>query len=140
MKSNVADEGQAAQAARARYARVIEIGTHLGIALVALAFVAYVFGWARPMVPLEAMPDLWQHPVADYLQRAGLPTGWGWLRFVAHGDVATLIGIAVLAGVSLVGVLVLIPLYAARRDWIYLGIAGAGGVVLVVAASSWLGH
>lgn len=129
----------AALQARLRYARVVEIGTYLGMALLALAFLAYALGWVRPMVPLEAMPGLWAHPVADYLQRSGLPTGWGWLRFLNHGDVATLIGISVLAAVSLVALLAVLPLYLKRRDWIYVGFTGAGCLVLIAAASSWIG-
>lgn len=124
---------------RQRYARVVEIGTHLGMALLALAFFAYAFGWMRPMVPLEVIPTLWAHPVSEYLQRAGLPTGWGWLRFVAHGDVAALVGISVLAGVSLVALLAVLPLYLRRRDWIYVGVVAAGSVVLIAAASSLIG-
>ncbi len=129
----------AALQARLRYARVVEVGTYLGMALLALAFLAYAFGWVRPMVPLEAMPGLWAHPVADYLQRAGLPTGWGWLHFLNHGDVATLIGISVLAAVSLAALLAVLPLYLKRRDWIYVGFTGAGALVLIAAASSWIG-
>lgn len=122
------------------YARVLEWGTWIGIAALTFAFVAYCAGWLKPMVPLEAMPALWGHPVADYLQRSGLPTGWGWLAFVVHGDVANLVGIGILAGVSLLCLLALIPLYVARKDWIYALIAASGGAVLVLAASSLLGH
>jgi len=91
------------------------------------------------MVPLEVIPTLWAHPVSEYLQRTGLPTGWGWLRFVAHGDVAALVGISVLAGVSLVALLAVLPLYLKRRDWIYVGVVAAGSVVLIAAASSLIG-
>ena len=127
-------------AARQRYAYVIGWGTRIGMLAMTLAFIAYCAGWLKPMVPLESLPGLWGQPVAVYLKRSGLPTGWGWLQYVMQGDIANLVGIAVLAGTSLMGLLGLIPLYARGRDRVYLLIVGAGCAVMALAASSVLGH
>ena len=123
-----------------RFARVLEWTMHLGLAMLALSFTAYCAGWLPPMVPLDAMPALWGHPLADYLQRAGLPIGWGWVKFAAHGDVANLAGIAVLAGATVAGLLAVVPLYIARKDRIYAALALVGAAVVLLAASAVLSH
>jgi hypothetical protein len=38
---------------------------------------AYVFGWAVAHVPPQRLPELWNLPVGEYLQRTGMPTGLG---------------------------------------------------------------
>jgi len=64
---------------------------------------------------------------------------------VAHlhrGDIANLLGIALLTGCSLLSLLVVIPVYARRNDRVYAGLAAAQIVVLLMAASGLLttGH
>lgn len=123
-----------------RFARVLEWSMRLGMAMLAFSFTAYCAGWLQPMVPLDAMPALWGHPLADYLQRSGLPIGWGWLKFATHGDVANLAGIAVLAGATVAALLAIASLYAARKDWIYTVLALAGSGIVLLAASAVLSH
>ena len=68
--------------------------------------------------------------------------GWRWLALAHHGDMATLLGIAVLAGCSMACVAALLPLYHARRERAYLALGAAQLAVLLLAASGVLvtGH
>ena len=65
-----------------------------------------------------------------------------WAALAAHGDIANLLGIALLAGCSLPPLLALVPLYASRGDRVYAGLCLAQVAVLVLAASGVLrvGH
>lgn len=124
------------------YARWLDRGSRVGLIALVLLFGAYLSGISPAHVPLETLPSLWHLPVGEFLARTGLPAGWGWLRLARHGDVANLLGIALLAGSSLLALAVLLPLYTRRGDRVFLAICIAQIVVLLFAASGVLtaGH
>jgi len=124
------------------YARLLDWSTRLGLLVLVLSFAAYAFGLVIPHVPLERLPQLWSHPVAQYLQETQLPVGWGWLALVHRGDVAGLVGIVILAGCSLACLLALVPLYLRRGDKAFAALCLAEVAVVLLAASGWLsgGH
>lgn len=144
MTTNAADKARHVYASpeQLRYARVLDAGMKAGLLLLALGFVAYVAGVAPIQVPFEDLPRLWELEAADYLRATGMPDGWGWVRMLDRGDVLPLIGMAVLCSLTLACFLVLLPAYAARRDWAYVLIVALEIGVLVLAASGVLtaGH
>ena len=125
-----------------RYARVLDAGMRFGLGVLVLGFIAYITGLVPAHVPLDQMPVLWALAAPEYLRATGMPEGWGWLAMFASGDVLPLFGIAILAGISGLCFVVLLPLYTARRDWIYFSIAALEIAVLTLAASGILtvGH
>lgn len=124
------------------YARLLDWGTHLGLAVLVLIFGLYVSGVARAGVPLEDMPRLWSLPLASYLAQTGLPTGWAWLAHWRLGDAASLLGVVILAGTSVTCLLAVVPLFWRRRDRIFVALALAEMGVVMLAASGILttGH
>lgn len=124
------------------YARVLDWGSRVGLVVLVLSFAAYLSGLMASHVPPERLPGLWIHPVGRYLELTQSPTGWGWLSLIHLGDMAGLLGIAILAGGSVACLLALVPLYAARRDRAFVAICLAEVAVVVLAASGWLagGH
>lgn len=125
-----------------RYARVLEWAARAGLVVLVLSFTAYVTGLMESHVPPQKLPELWVHPVDRFIELTGSPQGWGWIRMIHLGDIAGLLGIAILAGGSVLCLLSLVPLYAARRDRAFAGISLAGAAVILLAASGWLagGH
>jgi len=103
-------------------------------------FAAYAGEMLPLQVPFDALPRLWSLPVGDFLRESGMPAGWGWLTMLGKGDVLALAGIALLASVSPLCLLLLLPAYAQRRDGAYLAFTLALVGVLVLAASGILGH
>jgi hypothetical protein len=126
----------------ALYARLLDWGTRLGLLVLILGFAAYMLGLTTPLVSLQDLPQLWNQPVAVYLEKYGTPVGWGWLGMLGKGDMLNLLGIAILAGSSIPPLLGLVPLYLKRQDYIYSGLCVAIILVLVLAASGVLtgGH
>ena len=124
------------------YARLLDWGARLGLLVLVLSFAAYMLGLAESHVPMRQLPELWEHPVGRYLELTQSPTGWGWLALVHRGDVTGLVGIAILAGCSLVCLLALVPLYWRRGDRAFVALCLAEVAVVVLAASGWLtgGH
>lgn len=125
-----------------RYAYLLDWGARLGVIALIASFAAYVFGVLPPFVPLAQLPNVWNQPVAAYLQQTATPTGWGWLALAHKGDLSGLLGISILAGCSIPPLLSLIPLYFKQRDYVYAGICTMVIAVLVLAASGVLtgGH
>ncbi len=130
------------QAEAARYAGLLEWGTRLGVLALLLSFSAYLFGFLAPHVPVQQLPEVWNLPLASYLERTHTPRGWNWLALAGTGDMLNLVGIVLLIAASLPPLLGLIPLYLQRRDFAYASICSAVLAVLVLAASGILtgGH
>lgn len=118
-----------------RYARLLDWGTRIGLLVLVASFSAYVLGLLEPQVPLQRLPQLWQLPVGQFLQQTQMPTGWGWLALAHKGDMAGLLGIAILAGCSVLCLLALVPLYIKRGDKAYVWLCLAEVAVVVLAAS-----
>ena len=129
-------------AAHLRYASLLDWGTRIGFVTLAASFAVYLFGWLPPHVPMEKLPGLWNLPVDRYLQFTATPTGWGWLALAHKGDLANLLGIAVLAACSLPPLLAMIPLYLRQRDRVFAALCALEVAVIVLAASGVLtaGH
>jgi hypothetical protein len=76
--------------------------------------------------------------VGQYLAQTQSPTSWGLLPLLHRGDVLGLVGIVILAGCSVVGLLALVPMYAAGRDKVFAALCLIEASVVLVAASGWL--
>ena len=124
------------------YAHWLDWGTRIGSALLLVTFVLYLSGWMAPLVSLDRLPKVWNLPVGKFLSATGQPAGWGWLRLAGHSDIANLVGIGVLAGCSMLCLLVVTRMYLRRGDRVFAAICVAEVLVLVLAASGVLtsGH
>ena len=98
--------------------------------------------WPRPTCRWLGCPSSGSTRWAAFLELSNSPTGWGWLALVGRGDIAGLLGIAILAGSSVLCLLALVPIYLARGDKAFVAVCLAEVAVVVLAASGWLagGH
>ena len=132
------------------YAKILEVGMYSGLALLLVTFALYVLGIVTPGVPLEEVPNLWVLSVHEYLEtvnrdflhREHVVTGWGWLAVVGKADFLNFVGIAFLAGVTIVCYIGIIPTLFRKKQTAYLAIAVVEVIVLTLAASGILtvGH
>jgi hypothetical protein len=138
-ETQMANQGHTGQSPpQLRYAMLIEWGTRIGLLVLALSFGAYVSGLVPAHVPLERLPQLWSQPVGHFVAATGAPTGWGWLQLLHRSDVLGLAGIAILSVCSVVGLLALVPMYAARRDRTFAVLCLLESLVVLLAASGLL--
>ena len=124
--------------AQLRYATTL---FYLGLAsfiIMLVTYFLYVSGVTTPLVPLEEMPKLWVHRSAEYLARALIPQGWGWIKLLNKGDMANFIGIALLASVTLICYVQLAWSFIKSKEGIMVVIAILEIIVLVTAASGIL--
>jgi|GEM_PF-163748 len=75
--------------------------------------------------------------------KPSFPSGWEWLKMLGEGDFVNFIGVAILAGMTILCFLVaLAPAYLKQKDWPYFGLVIFECLVLLLAASGILkvGH
>jgi hypothetical protein len=117
------------------YARWLSASTRIALAALVAAFASYASGLLQPLVPLARLPDLWRLPAREFIATTGAPTGWGWVALLGTGDYLNLLGVALLATVTLVCYARLILLYRRNGDRVMARLAMAQVIVLLAAAS-----
>jgi len=124
------------------YAGILEKGMYFGLLTLFVTFIIYVFGIFKPFIPLEELSSCWSMSSADYLHAKGIPAGWGWLGMIGYGDFLNFIGIAILAGVTIICYLAIVPTLLKNNDKVYAILAILEALILSLAASGILavGH
>jgi hypothetical protein len=117
------------------YAKVLAVGMYAGLVCLFLTFALYVFGIMEPHIALEELPQHWGKSVRDYLVDTKIDTGWSWVGMLGYGDFVNFIGIAALAGVTIICYLAIVPGLLKSKDVTYSVLALLEVLVLVLAAS-----
>lgn len=121
-----------------RYAKVLGLGVQAGFILLVISFAIYMAGILKPLIPVAQLPKYWGLPAAEFVKATHSPTGWAWLSDIGMGDELNLVGIVVLAGISAISTLAVLPFFARRGEKAHLAISVLLVVVLVVSASNIL--
>ena len=129
-----------------RYASILEIGVYLGLAILLVTFALYGSGAIAPSVPLHELPNYWGLSVHEYLETTNaqylhhdhIITGWQWISVIDKSDYLNYVGIVLLAGVTAVCFLGIIPTLLRKHDRVYATMAALEVIVLVLAASGLL--
>ena len=79
-------------------------------------------------------------PIRHYT--TNIKPGWSWLGMLGYGDFINFVGVAILAGVTIICYLAIIPIFLKTNDKVYAFLALLEVVILCLAASSILavGH
>ncbi len=120
------------------YAQLLDGGMKVGLLGLVVTFLVYVSGLLPARIPVDDLPRYWSMPVKEYLAATGIHAGWGWLGLLGNGDFLNFVGIAFLAGVTLVCYLAIVTILLRKKDLVFAGIAVAEVVVLALAASGVL--
>lgn len=120
------------------YAKLLDSGMKAGLLGLIITFVIYISGILTPHVPVEQLPNYWKMSVHKYLAATNIHPGWWWLGMLGKGDFLNFIGIAFLAGVTIICYIRIIPILFRKKDTVYGIIAILEVLVLVLAASGIL--
>ncbi|MEK6656316.1 MAG: hypothetical protein AABY58_02640 [Nitrospirota bacterium] len=120
------------------YASLLSNGSWAGLGILVAAFVIYISGVLPNVVDFDKLQIYWKLRASEYIHQANSPTGWQWLNLLNNGDMLNFIGIAVLAGITVICYLRIIPIFIRKKDTIYLAIALLEVAVLLLAASGIL--
>ncbi len=131
----------AASPTQIRYANLLGIISNIGLGLLILTFIMYVFGFsfAAPHIPVEDLVKTWGMSSGEFNKLHNVPMGWGWINLLAQGDFSNFIGIAILAGVTIVCYIQLCMDLLRENDKLMATIAFIEVIVLVVAATGIVG-
>ena len=121
------------------YAEILFWGCWGGLALMAVTYIVYLAGILPPHVPMDQITVLWSKPVGTYLAEGKVPNGWGWLVLLGKGDFVNFLGIVLLAGLTIVAYLPLIPAFLGKKDKAFAVIAILEVLVLLIVASGLVG-
>ncbi len=120
------------------YARWLAFGVSVGFGSLVVSFVVYMTRLLAPGIAPEQLPRYWGLPVAEYVKATGAPTGWSWVMRLGEGDLLNYVGFAILASVTMVCYLRMLPIYLRTRERAFAAICVAEIAVLAAAASGLL--
>ncbi len=121
------------------YANLLEKGMYLGLLILLVTFLLYVLGIMKPYIPVNDIPKCWTMGVHDYLHQCNIQSGWAWTRMLYYGDFINFVGIAMLAGVTVICFLRIVPVLWKEGDKWYAFFAVLEALILGLAASGILG-
>jgi hypothetical protein len=124
------------------YAKILEKGMLFGLLILLITFGLYTFGILDPYIPLDKISSYWSDNVHDYLKHAGIKDGWAWLGMIKYGDFINFVGVAILAGVTIICYAAIVPTLLKNKDVVYAVLAVLEVIILSAAASGLLavGH
>jgi len=120
------------------YANLLDWGMRIGLLLLIVTFVIYLTAFMKPHIPRYEVSNYWGMSVHEYLQATGVQAGWSWVAMVGKGDFLNFVGIALLAGVTVMCYIRITPILFRKNDRVYAILAIVEVLVLVLAASGIL--
>lgn len=121
-----------------RYANILNIGMYVGLLIIGITFILYLASILPPFIPLQELPNYWTMRSADFIHTLHTPTGWDWVFMLNRGDYLNLVGIAILAGLTILCYIVILPVLVRKKDKPYIIITILEVIILVFAASGIL--
>ncbi|MHB9111136.1 MAG: hypothetical protein ACYC4D_00685 [Thermoleophilia bacterium] len=124
-----------------RYGAILDICMKAGLLVLVIAFVLYLVGFPKPLIPVDEVSANWALKVGGddgYLARTGIEKGWSWATHLDQSDFLTFAPIAFLASVTVICYLAILPIFLKRKDYIFATLAVGEVLILVLAASGVL--
>lgn len=121
------------------YAKILNKGMLVGLVILFITYAIYVLGFMQPHVPLDQLDQYWSLSVGEYLHAIDVHAGWSWTGMLNRGDFLNFVGIVILAGVTILCYIAIIPTLLKNKDKIFALIAALEVIVLVLAAAGVVG-
>jgi len=121
------------------YADLLFYGSWGAIAILLITFFVYVSGVFESYIPINEISQYWSMPVSQYVHEANIPIGWGWATLLGKGDFLNFIGIVLLAGMTIVCYIVILPYYIKQKDIAFVVLIILEVLVLCLGASGIFG-
>jgi hypothetical protein len=121
------------------YANLLFYGSWGAIAILFITFGVYVSGIFESYIPINEVSQYWSMPVSQYVHEANIPIGWGWAALIGKGDFLNFVGIVLLAGMTIVCYIVILPYYLKEKDIPYVVLIILEVLILCLGASGLLG-
>ncbi len=131
----------AASPAQLRYANILHYGSLLGFIVMVITFILYILELSleAPHVSVNSLVETWHLSATEFNATHKIPIGWGWLNLLLTGDFGNFIGIAILAGLTIVCYVQLAIDFFRTNETLMAIIATIEVIVLTVAATGLVG-
>lgn len=118
------------------YAAILSKATTLGMILVAIGYVLYVFQLMPLSVPIDQVAGNWGLRASEFHHKVpGAPYGWSCFNQAGNGDVLSYISIIYLGIVTMMCLVAAGIAFLREKNMIYTLISFAQVAVLVLAAA-----
>jgi len=121
-----------------RYADILDKGMKIGLVVLFITFILYIFEIFTSHIPFSELPKYWGLPVHEYVEVSKINTGWSWVGMLGKGDFVNFIGISFLAGTTIICYIGVVPVFFKKKDTIFFVISLLEVSVLILAASGIL--
>ena len=118
------------------YANILFYLNLIGLFILLTGFTLYLTGVITPIVPLEELPRFWSLSLNEYMEKSNMPTGWQWISNIGYGDIAPMLGIAVLASVTFMCYFVLLLKFFMRGAKTFALIVSIELLLILLSASN----
>lgn len=118
-----------------RYAEVLHWIALIGLVLLVATFALYLSGLIPPLVEPSEVTQMWHLSAEEYTETNNIPTGWGWIQEIVHGDMLAFASLVLLASGTIICFIITLFSFLKDKDWIYSGIIILEIFVLLLAAS-----
>lgn len=116
------------------YANILDIGMKLGLIALVITFIIYLLGILPNQIPIKDLPYLWSLKIHEFIEKTALPTGWGWMKNINKGDYLNYIPIAFLGALTILCYIRILPIFAKKKDTIYIILSLLEIIILALAA------
>lgn len=128
-------QNQHADNVQLAYAGVLGVTSTLGIILVVLGYIVYVFQLLPLSVPVEAVAANWHLRAADLHRQIHVSSGWSCFSELGKGDAISYVSIIYLASVTMFCLFAAAMAFFKEKNLIYVTISILQLGVLVFAAA-----
>lgn len=118
-----------------KYAGILQKISLSGLGVLIVGFIVYVSGILPNIVPVRKIPELWGLRVDEFIEKTGMPTGWGWVPLLHNGDMLSFLGVVVLSAASLICFCMVLPTFVKKKDTPLVVIVSLQIIILLLAAS-----
>ncbi|NTV07739.1 MAG: DUF1634 domain-containing protein [Chlorobium limicola] len=115
------------------YASVLDVVSHIGMALIAAGFLIYVLKLLPLTVSIEDVAAHWHMRAADMNRILTVPSGWSWVQDPLHGDVLSYFSVVFLSMAAMICLVSVIPVFLGEKNRTYALIALLQVMVLAAA-------
>ncbi len=115
------------------YASVLDVVSHIGMALIAAGFLIYVLKLLPLTVSIEDVAAHWHMRAAEMNRILTVPSGWSWVQDPLHGDVLSYFSIVFLSMAAMICLVSVIPVFLGEKNRTYALIALLQVIVLAAA-------
>ncbi len=128
-----------ASPAQLRYANLLYYGALTGFIIMLVTYTLNMLNIFEPQIPLETLFSVWDQNAATYRAAGNIPQGWGWLGLLNKGDMLNFVGLAILAGLTIVCFFRLCYDFFRNKEYMMATLAFLEILVLCLAASGMFG-